>query len=81
MGSVAPGSGERWGPKLPVILTMFLPGGAAALVTAFQMMSSLHLVNSLWALVTIGGVGCQISGIFILRQFIEDIPRPHGALS
>ncbi len=57
------------------ILTMFLPGGAAALVTTFQMMSNLHLVNSLWALVILGGVGGQISCIFILRQFIEDIPK------
>ena len=57
------------------ILTMFLPGGAAALVTTFAMMSGLGLVNSLWALVILAGVGGQITCIFILRQFIEEIPK------
>lgn len=57
------------------VATMFLPSGAAALVTTFQLMSNLNLVNSLWSLVLLGGVGGQVSCIFILRQFIEDIPK------
>lgn len=57
------------------VLTMFLPGGAAALVTTFKLMSSLSLVNSLWSLVLLAGTGGQIGCVFILRQFIEDIPK------
>jgi ABC-type glycerol-3-phosphate transport system permease component len=55
--------------------TMFLPGGASALVTTFQLMSDMKLVNSLWSLVLLGGVGGQVGCIFILRGFIEDIPK------
>ncbi len=57
------------------VITMFLPGGAAALVTTFKLISALNLVNSLWALVLLAGTGGQIGCIFILRQFIEDIPK------
>jgi ABC-type glycerol-3-phosphate transport system permease component len=57
------------------VATMFLPSGAAALVTTFKLMSNMNLVNSLWSLVLLGGVGGQVSCIFILRQFIEDIPK------
>jgi ABC-type glycerol-3-phosphate transport system permease component len=57
------------------LMTMFLPSGAAALVTTFDLMGRLNLVNSLWALILLGGVGGQVGCIFILRQFIEEIPR------
>jgi ABC-type glycerol-3-phosphate transport system permease component len=57
------------------LVTMFLPSGAAALVTTFDLMGRLDLVNSLWALILLGGVGGQVGCIFILRQFIEEIPR------
>ncbi len=57
------------------VATMFLPSGAAALVTTFKLMSNMNLVNSLWSLILLGGVGGQVSCIFILRQFIEDIPK------
>lgn len=57
------------------VATMFLPQGAAALVTTFKLMSNMHLVNSLWSLVLLGGVGGQVGCIFILRGFIEDIPK------
>lgn len=57
------------------VATMFLPSGAAALVTTFKLMSNMNLVNSLWSLVLLGGVGGQVGCIFILRQFIEDIPK------
>jgi ABC-type glycerol-3-phosphate transport system permease component len=58
-----------------MLLTMFLPGGAAALVTTFTLMHSLGLVNSLFGIIVLGGVGGQVTCIFILRQFIEDIPK------
>ncbi len=58
-----------------LVVTMFLPGGAAALVTTFKLISHLNLMNSLWALIILGGVGGQVMCVFILRQFIEDIPK------
>lgn len=58
-----------------LIGSMFLPGTAATLVTMFMLLRSLHLINSLWALIIVGGVGGQIVCVFILRHFIEDIPN------
>jgi ABC-type glycerol-3-phosphate transport system permease component len=58
-----------------VIASMFLPGTAATLVTMYALLDSLHLINSLWALIVVGAAGGQVAGIFILKQFIEDIPK------
>ncbi|MBC2603624.1 carbohydrate ABC transporter permease [Puniceicoccus vermicola] len=58
-----------------VMATMFLPGTVAALVTLFDLLMNLGLVNSLWALVVMASVGGQVAGVFILRNFIEDIPK------
>lgn len=58
-----------------VMATMFLPGTVAALVTLFDLLMRMGLVNSLWALVLMAAVGGQVAGVFILRNFIEDIPK------
>ena len=58
-----------------LIMTMFLPGGAAALVTTFTLMDRLNLVNTLTGLIVLGAVGGQVICVFILRQFIEEIPK------
>ena len=66
-----------WGRSIvyyTIIASMFLPGTAATLVTMFTLLRSMNLVNSLWALVIVGSVGGQVVCVFILRQFIEDIP-------
>ena len=57
-----------------ILASMFLPGTAATLVTVFNLLNNLGLVNSLWALVLMGSVAGQIAGVFLLKQFIEDIP-------
>ena len=54
---------------------MFLPGTAATLVTTFNLIRNLGLMNNLWTLVIIGAVGGQVAAVFILKQYIEDIPR------
>jgi ABC-type glycerol-3-phosphate transport system permease component len=54
---------------------MFLPGTAATLVTLFMLLKGLHLLNSLWALVITSAVGGQVVSVFILKQFIEEIPK------
>jgi len=58
-----------------VMATMFLPGTVAALVTLFNLLRQMELVNTLWALVVMASVGGQVAGVFILRNFIEDIPK------
>jgi ABC-type glycerol-3-phosphate transport system permease component len=58
-----------------IIVTMFLPGTAATLVTLFTLVKNLGLYNSLWTLVILGAVGGQVACVFILRQFIEEIPK------
>lgn len=58
-----------------LIASMFLPGSAATLVTLFSLLNGLHLINSLWSLIICGAVGGQVVSVFILRQFIQEIPR------
>ncbi len=58
-----------------LIASMFLPGSAATLVTLFSLLDNLHMINSLWALIICGAVGGQVVAVFILRQFIEEIPK------
>lgn len=58
-----------------LMVTMFLPGGAAALVTTFKLISNLGLMNNLAALILLGSIGGQVTCVFILRQFIEEIPK------
>jgi ABC-type glycerol-3-phosphate transport system permease component len=58
-----------------IIASMFLPSTAATLVTLFALLDTLSLINSLWALIIVGAAGGQVIGIFILKQFIEDIPK------
>lgn len=58
-----------------VVATMFLPGTVASLVTLFDLLKQMGFINSLWALVIMASVGGQVIGVFILRNFIEDIPK------
>lgn len=58
-----------------VIASMFLPGTAATLITLFSLLERMGMINTLWALVLVFSIGGQITGIFIVKQFIEDIPR------
>ncbi len=58
-----------------MIGTMFLPGTPATLVTLFTLCKDMGMVNKLYALSLIGAVGGQVVCVFILRQFIEEIPK------
>ncbi len=58
-----------------VVASMFLPGTAATLVTMFWLIKNLGMINSLWGLIIVGATGGQVVGIFILKQFVEDIPK------
>lgn len=58
-----------------LMATIFLPPSAASLVTMFNLLQKMGMMNSLWALIVPVALGGQAMSIFILKQFIEDIPR------
>lgn len=58
-----------------LLATMFLPGTPATLITLFTLVKDMGMVNKLPILPIIGAVGGQVVCVFILRQFIEDIPK------
>jgi ABC-type glycerol-3-phosphate transport system permease component len=66
-----PGSNLLWAAFLFVML---MPG-VANIVPVFMLIKSLGLMNSLWSLIVMGLAGGQIFNIFILRNFIEDLPK------
>ncbi len=66
-----PGSRFLWG----AFLFLMLMPSVASLVPLFNLLKNLHLLNSLWALIIVNVAGAQTFNIFILRNFIEDIPR------
>ena len=56
------------------VVLMLYPG-VANMVPTFKLISSLGLYNSHWALILLGVAGAQAFTIFVLRNFIEDLPR------
>jgi ABC-type glycerol-3-phosphate transport system permease component len=58
-----------------MIATMFIPGTPATLLTLFTLVKDMGMINKLYILSIIGSVGGQVVCVFILRQFIEDIPK------
>lgn len=66
-----PFSGVLWSGFL---LLMLLPG-VANIVPLFILLKDLSLLNTLWALIIVGVAGAQVFNIFVLRNFIEDLPK------
>jgi ABC-type glycerol-3-phosphate transport system permease component len=66
-----PGSGLLWA----AFLALMLMPGVVNITPLFMLLKSLKLLNTLWALVLIGIAGGQVFYIFVLRNFIEDLPR------
>jgi len=56
------------------LILMLMPG-VANIVPLFMLLKSMNLLNTLWALMVIGIAGGQVFKIYVLRNFIEDIPR------
>ncbi len=56
------------------LILMLMPS-VANLIPLFMIIKSFGLLNSLFALVLLGVVGGQVTQIYILRAFIEDIPQ------
>ena len=55
-------------------LLMMYPGGAN-MVPMFKLISSLGMYNTYWALILPAIAGGQAFNIYVLRNFIEDIPQ------
>jgi len=66
-----PFSGLLWGAFM---LLMLLPG-VANIVPLFTLLKELSLLNTLWALIIVGIAGGQVFNLFVLRNFIEDLPK------
>ncbi|MFH0908059.1 MAG: ABC transporter permease subunit [bacterium] len=66
-----PMSGFIWNA---ILLLMMMPA-IANLVPLFRLLSDLNLLNTLSALIIVGASGGQIFGIFVLRNFVQDIPQ------
>lgn len=58
-----------------VFLFLMLMPGVANIVPLFMLIKSMNLLNTLWALIIIGISGAQVFNIYILRNFIEDLPK------
>jgi ABC-type glycerol-3-phosphate transport system permease component len=56
------------------LILMLMPG-IANLIPLFILLRNLHMLNSLWALIVTGVAGAQVVQIYILRNFIEEIPQ------
>lgn len=66
-----PFSGVLWGAFM---LLMLLPG-VANIVPLFTLLKELSLLNTLWALIVVGIAGGQVFNLYVLRNFIEEIPK------
>ncbi len=66
-----PFSGVLWSA---FILLMLLPG-VANIVPLFTLLKDMNLLNTLWALIIVGIAGGQVFNLFVLRNFIEDLPK------
>jgi multiple sugar transport system permease protein len=66
-----PFSGVIWSAFL---VLMLLPS-VANIVPLFMLLKSMSLLNTLLALIVVGVAAGQVFNIFVLRNFIEDLPK------
>ncbi len=58
-----------------LVLVLMLMPGVANLIPLFTLMKRLNLLNSLVGLAVVGAAGGQIICLYVLRNFIEDMPK------
>jgi ABC-type glycerol-3-phosphate transport system permease component len=66
-----PWSGVLWS----AFLVLMLMPSVANIVPLFSLLKSMHLLNTLTALILVGIAGAQVFNIFVLRNFVEDLPK------
>ncbi|KXU37869.1 ABC transporter permease [Cephaloticoccus primus] len=58
-----------------LFLILLIMPGVGTFVPVFMLLKSMHLLNTLSALILLGVAGGQVFNVFILRHFIEDLPK------
>jgi len=58
-----------------LFLILLIMPGVGTFVPVFMLLKSMHLLNTLFALILLGVSGGQVFNVFILRHFIEEIPK------
>lgn len=66
-----PMAGILW----PVFLILIMLPAVINIVPLFSQIETLGLLDSLWALIIVGIAGGQAFNIFVLRNFMEDLPK------
>jgi ABC-type glycerol-3-phosphate transport system permease component len=66
-----PCSGVLWS----AFLVLMLMPSVANIVPLFSLLKTMHLLNTLVALILVGIAGAQVFNIFVLRNFVEDLPK------
>ena len=66
-----PFSGVLWS----AFLVLMLMPSVANIVPLFTLIKELNLLNTLYALIILGVAGGQVFNIYVLRNFIEDLPK------
>jgi len=66
-----PWSGVLWS----LFLVLMLMPSVANIVPLFVLLKNMHLLNTLLALMLVGIAGAQVFNIFVLRNFVEDLPK------
>jgi ABC-type glycerol-3-phosphate transport system permease component len=66
-----PFSGLFWN----ALLVLMMMPTIANLIPLFRLLSDLNLVNTLSALILVGAAAGQVFAIFVLRNFVADIPQ------
>jgi len=57
------------------LMVLMLMPGVANLIPLFNVMKELHLLNSLLGLSIVSAAGGQVLCLYVLRNFIEDMPK------
>lgn len=57
-----------------ILILMMMPS-IANLIPLFRLLRDMNMLNTLTALIIVGTSGGQIFAIFVLRSFVEDIPK------
>ena len=57
-----------------IFLFLMIMPGIANIVPLFSLLSELSLINTLWAIIVVGTAGAQAFNIYVLKNFIEDLP-------
>lgn len=58
-----------------MFMVLLMMPGVINLVPLFVLLKGMSLLNTLWALVLVGVAGAQAFQVYLLRNFIEEIPR------